>query len=126
MCTEDLGNGGRSGRLRPVTRCGAGGPASGVTGAILARATIADHFQLTADHVTEFVIRHIPIQPGSATGWHYPHGTVLAVVANGTLIHTGAGCRVGVYRAGQSLVKPSGSDHVHVAVIPARSRLNSM
>ena len=50
-------------------------PASGVTGTILARDTMADHFQLTADHATEFVVRHITIQPGSTTGWHYYPGS---------------------------------------------------
>lgn len=89
-------------------------PASGVTGTILARGTMADQFQLKADRATEFVIRHITIHPGGTTGWHYHPGTVLAVVQQGTLIHTDASCRSVSYRAGQSLVEPSGSDHAHV------------
>ncbi|HEX8935583.1 MAG TPA: hypothetical protein VF788_15635, partial [Pseudonocardiaceae bacterium] len=75
-------------------------PASGVTGTILARGTMTDHFRLGADGATEFVVRQITIQPGGDTGWHYHPGTVLAVVQKGTLTHTDASCRSVSYRAG--------------------------
>lgn len=89
-------------------------PASRVTGTVLARGTMTDHFRLRADGATEFVVRQITIQPGGDTGWHYHPGTVLAVVQRGTLTHTDANCRSVSYRAGQSLVEPSGSKHVHI------------
>ena len=63
---------------------------------------------------SEFVVRHITIQPGGSTGWHYHPGTLLAVVQQGSLTRIDDDCRAVVYSAGQSLVEPSGSRHVHI------------
>lgn len=60
------------------------------------------------------MVRHITIQPGGSTGWHYHPGTLLAVVQEGSLTRTDAECRSVAYAAGQSLVEPSGSRHVHI------------
>ena len=60
------------------------------------------------------MVRHITIQPGGSTGWHYHPGTLLAVVQHGSLTRIDDDCRTAVYTAGQSLVEPSGSGHVHI------------
>jgi quercetin dioxygenase-like cupin family protein len=89
-------------------------PASRVTGTVLARGTMTDHLRLKTDGATDLVVRQIIIQPGGNTGWHYHPGTLLAVVQKGTLTHTDANCQSLSYRAGQSLIEPSGSHHVHI------------
>ncbi|MDQ3886390.1 MAG: cupin domain-containing protein [Actinomycetota bacterium] len=89
-------------------------PASGVAATVLAHGTTDDGFSLTTSGPSEFVVRHITIQPGGSTGWHYHPGTLLAVVQRGSLIRIDDNCRAMVYVAGQSLVEPSGPRHVHI------------
>lgn len=89
-------------------------PGSGVTASVLAQGTTDDGFTLTRRDPSEFVVRRIIVEPGGSTGWHYHPGTLLAIVAHGTLTRTDADCRSIAYPAGQSLVEPSGPRHVHI------------
>ena len=89
-------------------------PASGVAATVLAQGTTDGGFRLTTHGPSEFVVRHITIQPGGSTGWHYHPGTLLAVVQHGSLTRIDDACRAVVYATGQSLVEPSGSRHVHI------------
>ena len=89
-------------------------PASGVTATVLAQGTTDGGLRLTTHGPSEFVVRHITIQPGGSTGWHYHPGTLLAVVQHGSLTRIDDDCRAVVYATGQSLVEPSGSRHVHI------------
>lgn len=89
-------------------------PGSGVTATVLAQGAADDGFRLQTRGPSEFVVRHITIEPGGSTGWHYHPGTLLAVVQSGTLTRVDADCRTVVSAAGQSLVEPSGSRHVHI------------
>lgn len=90
-------------------------PGSGVTAAVLAQGTTDDGFKLKRHDASEFVVRQIIVEPGGSTGWHYHPGTLLAIVQRGTLTRTDAAdCRSVADTAGQSLVEPSGSRHVHI------------
>ena len=81
-------------------------PSSGVTGVILAKTTIGDR---------DYILRQITIAPGGSTGWHFHDGTLFAVVEQGTLTHNESNCAVdGVFDAGDTIVEPSGSNHVHI------------
>jgi quercetin dioxygenase-like cupin family protein len=81
-------------------------PASGVTGTIISQTNVGD---------TDYILREITIAPGGSTGWHYHDGTLYALVQQGTLTHNKADCSVdGVYPTGNTLVEPSGADHVHL------------
>ena len=89
-------------------------PSPGVTATVLAQGTTDGGFMLTTRDPSEFVVRRITIEPGGSTGWHYHPGTLLAVVQHGSLTRIDDDCRAVVYTAGQSLVEPSGSEHVHI------------
>ena len=53
--------------------------------------------------------------PGGSTGWHFHDGVLYAAVAGGTLSHYRSDCSVdGIYQTGNTLIEPSGSDHVHI------------
>jgi len=91
-------------------------PAAPVSGTVLAQARTNDPFTLDRREPSEFVVRRIVIEPGGSTGWHYHPGTLLAIVQRGSLTRIDADCRQVVHQAGQSLVEPSGPDHVHVGI----------
>jgi quercetin dioxygenase-like cupin family protein len=81
-------------------------PSSGVTGVIQMTTTIGGR---------DYVLRQITIAPGGSTGWHFHDGTLYAVVERGTLTHNESNCAVdGVFHAGDTIVEPSGSGHVHI------------
>ncbi|MDQ4020571.1 MAG: cupin domain-containing protein [Actinomycetota bacterium] len=111
-------------KIAAIALCGAGlgllpvaaqaTPASGVTASVLAQGTTDDGFKLMRREPSEFVVRQIIVEAGGSTGWHYHSGTLLAIVQHGTLTRTDAHCRSVAYAAGQSLVEPSGSRHVHI------------
>ena len=62
----------------------------------------------------DYILRQITIDPGGSTGWHFHDGTLYALIAQGTLSHYRSDCSVdGIYSAGNTLIEPSGSDHVH-------------
>ncbi|MGH4026754.1 MAG: cupin domain-containing protein [Pseudonocardiaceae bacterium] len=63
---------------------------------------------------TDVVVRHIVIEPGGSTGWHYHPGEVLAVVTKGTLTRTLHDCSEQVDPAGQAFVESAGKDHIHI------------
>jgi quercetin dioxygenase-like cupin family protein len=64
---------------------------------------------------TDFIVRDITIGPGGSTGWHWHDGTLLGAVKQGTLTHYASDCSVdGVYSAGDTVVEPSGANHIHV------------
>ena len=79
----------------------------GVTGRVLSRTT--------ADG-TDYVLREVTIPPGQATGWHYHDGPLYGFVKQGTLSHYDSTCETdGVYRTGDRIQEPAGSDYVHTA-----------
>jgi len=83
-------------------------PSVGVTGTVLATATIGGN---------DYVLREITIQPGGTTGWHWHDGTLFGYVKSGTLTHEMADCRtVERYTAGRGLREDSGADKVHRGV----------
>jgi quercetin dioxygenase-like cupin family protein len=80
-------------------------PPSGVSAKVIATMTIG---------TKQYVLREITIAPGGSTGWHYHDGPVLARLTSGTLTHMDADCSVVTYRVGQTIVEPSGANHVHI------------
>ncbi|MFI5998428.1 cupin domain-containing protein [Streptomyces sp. NPDC051362] len=81
-----------------------GGP--GVEGTIISQATFGGK---------DYTLREITIPPGQSTGWHFHDGTLYGLVKKGTLSHFDATCKSdGVYKAGSSLVEPSGKSNVHI------------
>lgn len=80
--------------------------ARGVTGVILARATIG---------ATDYILREITIAPGGSTGWHYHDGTLTAVIRRGALNHYDATCRPDMAGGpGDIIVEQAGITHVHI------------
>lgn len=78
----------------------------GVTGRVLSRTT--------ADG-TDYILREVTIPPGQATGWHYHDGPLYGFVKQGTLSHYDSTCETdGVYRTGDRIQEPAGSDYVHI------------
>ena len=88
-------------------------PGSGVSGTVLGKGTSHDTIEVRNDGQTDIVVRHIVIEPGGSTGWHYHPGELIAVVHKGTLTRTLEDCSVQVTSAGQSLVEASGDTHAH-------------
>ena len=81
-------------------------PSSGVTGTIISQITIGGK---------DYILREITIAPGGSTGWHYHDGMLYGVVERGTLTHNESNCAVdGIYHAGDTIVEPSGANHVHI------------
>lgn len=81
-------------------------PSTGVHGEILGQVTFDGK---------DYILRQITIDPGGSTGWHFHDGTLYALIAQGTLSHYRSDCSVdGIYSAGNTLIEPSGSDHVHI------------
>lgn len=81
-------------------------PPRGVTGTILAQATVGGK---------DYILREIIVQPGGSTGWHYHDGTLYALVKEGTLTRTQSDCTTNeTHRGGTTLVEPGGADHVHI------------
>jgi quercetin dioxygenase-like cupin family protein len=80
-------------------------PATGVSGTILARATVDG---------TDYILRRVTIEPGGSTGWHYHDGTLYVLVQNGTLTRTRSDCTTETARAGTVVIEPSGRAHVHI------------
>jgi quercetin dioxygenase-like cupin family protein len=81
-------------------------PSSGVSATVLFQRTVGDQ---------DYILREITVEPGGSTGWHHHDGTLYGVIRKGTLSHFDSTCESdGVYKAGQTIVEPSGSDHVHI------------
>ncbi|MFI7663788.1 cupin domain-containing protein [Nocardia sp. NPDC049526] len=59
--------------------------------------------------------RQTVIEPGGTSGWHYHDGTLLVLVARGTLDHPGSDCVPVTYRRGRIFREPSGRSYPHVA-----------
>ncbi|TDC23768.1 cupin domain-containing protein [Streptomyces sp. 8K308] len=89
-------------------------PGEGVTAETLATGTSAGSLDLTSRGPTDVTMRVITIKPGGSTGWHYHPGRLLAVVASGTLTRTVDDCAVEVATAGDTVLEPAGSHHVHI------------
>lgn len=87
---------------------------TGVSGTVLGKGTSADTIKAENNGTTDVVIRHIVIEPGGSTGWHYHPGDLIAVVHKGTLSRTLEDCSVQINSAGQSFVEPAGKGNVHV------------
>jgi quercetin dioxygenase-like cupin family protein len=75
--------------------------------------TSSDTIEVRNEGRTDIVVRHIVIEPGGSTGWHYHRGALIAVVHKGTLTRTLEDCSVQVSSAGQSLVEAAGDTHAH-------------
>jgi quercetin dioxygenase-like cupin family protein len=95
------------------TRFGVGDAGAGVSGTVLGKGTSSDTIEVRNEGRTDIVVRHIIIEPGGSTGWHYHPGALIAVVHKGTLTRTLADCSVHVSSAGQSLFESSGDTHAH-------------
>lgn len=89
-------------------------PGSGVSGTVLGKGSSADSIEVKNSGATDVIVRHIVIEPGGSTGWHYHPGELIAVVHKGTLSRMFEDCSVVTTPAGQSLVEPAGKDHVHI------------
>lgn len=89
-------------------------PGSGVSGTVLGKGTSNDTIEVKNGGQTDVVVRHIVIEPGGSTGWHYHPGELIAVVHRGTLTRTLEDCSVQANSAGQSFVETAGDRHAHV------------
>lgn len=90
--------------LMPATA--AATPSEGVTGEIIAQATVGDK---------DYILRKITIAPNGTTGWHFHDGMLYGIVTGGTLTHYKSDCTTdGIYNAGGTIVEPSGNDYVHM------------
>jgi quercetin dioxygenase-like cupin family protein len=112
-------------------------PSSGVSGTVLGKGTSNNTIEVKNVGPTDVVVRHIVIEPGGSTGWHYHPGELIAVVHKGTLTRTLEDCSVQTTSPGQSIVEAAGDRHAHVGrnlgtepvelyvtyVIPARAPL---
>jgi quercetin dioxygenase-like cupin family protein len=88
-------------------------PGSGVSGTVLGKGTSHDTIEVRNDGQTDIVVRHIVIEPGGSTGWHYHPGELIAVVHKGTLTRTLEDCSVQTDSPGQSFVEAAGDSHAH-------------
>jgi quercetin dioxygenase-like cupin family protein len=85
---------------------GATPPGPGVTGTIIAQKTVGGQ---------DYILREITLPAHQSTGWHYHDGTLFGVVKQGTLSHFDSTCKSdGVYKAGSTIIEPSGKNHVHI------------
>lgn len=88
-------------------------PGSGVSGTVLGKGTSNDTIEVRNEGRTDIVVRHIVIEPGGSTGWHYHPGELIAVVHKGTLTRILEDCSVQDSSAGQSFVEAAGDSHPH-------------
>jgi quercetin dioxygenase-like cupin family protein len=88
-------------------------PGSGVSGSVLGTGTSNDTIEVKNEGRTDIVVRHIVIEPGGSTGWHYHPGELIAVVHKGTLTRTLEDCSVQTNTPGQSFVEAAGDSHAH-------------
>ncbi|RBO91479.1 cupin domain [Nocardia puris] len=63
----------------------------------------------------QILLRQTVIEPGGTSGWHYHDGTLVVLVARGTLDHPGADGVAVTYRRGRVFREPSGPAYPHVA-----------
>jgi quercetin dioxygenase-like cupin family protein len=89
-------------------------PGSGASGTVLGKGTSRGTIEVTNGGPTDVVVRHIVIEPGGSTGWHYHPGELIAVVHKGTLTRTLEDCSVQTNSPGQSFVEAAGDSHAHV------------
>lgn len=89
-------------------------PASGVRATVLGKGTSTDTIKVQNSGATDVVVRHVVIEPGGSTGWHYHPGELIAVVGRGTLTRVFHDCSVRTDLAGQSFVEPAGEKHIHL------------
>lgn len=89
-------------------------PGSGVSGTVLGKGASADTIKVENDGATDIVVRHITIEPGGSTGWHYHPGELIVVVHKGTLTRALEDCSMQITPSGQSFVEPAGKGHVHI------------
>ncbi|MDQ4104821.1 MAG: cupin domain-containing protein [Actinomycetota bacterium] len=90
------------------------GPVQGVSGTVLAKGVSAGTITAENQGISDVVVRHIVIEPGGSTGWHYHSGELIAVVHAGTLTRQLDDCSAETNTAGQSFVEPAGRDHTHI------------
>jgi quercetin dioxygenase-like cupin family protein len=86
---------------------------SGVSATVLGKGTSNDTIEVKNESRTDIVVRHIVIEPGGSTGWHYHPGQLIAVVHKGTLTRTLEDCSVQTNMSGQSFVEAAGDSHAH-------------
>ncbi|WP_433523557.1 cupin domain-containing protein [Nocardia pseudovaccinii] len=81
-------------------------PARGTASRVLFRCTLGRR---------AVIGRQTVIEPGGTSGWHYHDGTLLVLVARGTLDHPGSDRVPVTYRRGRIFREPSGPSYPHVA-----------
>lgn len=89
-------------------------PGMGVSGTVLGKGTSSATIEVKNGGPTDVVIRHIVIEPGGSTGWHYHPGELIAVVHKGTLTRTFEDCSVQISSPGQAVVEAAGDRHAHI------------
>jgi quercetin dioxygenase-like cupin family protein len=105
-------------------------PASGVVGAVMARADFVDPVDIKlkvtdgrqqvihAPNARQTVIQSIVFSPGGHTGWHSHPGPVVVLVKSGELTlyanHDGT-CETRTYTTGQAFID-RGQGHAHIGV----------
>jgi quercetin dioxygenase-like cupin family protein len=87
---------------------------NGVTGTVLGQGFAPGGIEAESDGETDVVFRKITINPGSDTGWHYHNGELIATITAGTLTREFADCTEQVSKAGDAILEPEGSNHVHI------------
>ncbi len=97
-----------------VPAAAAATPSSGVSGTVLGKGMSNDAIEVKNGGRTDIVVRHIVIEPGGSTGWHYHPGELIAIVHKGTLTRTLEDCSVQTNSPGQSFVEAAGDRHAHV------------
>lgn len=88
-------------------------PGTGVHGTVLGTGTSGNAIELAGNGPADVVVRHIVIEPGGSTGWHYHPGEVLAIVSKGTLTRTLSDCSEQIDPAGQAFVESAGKERIH-------------
>lgn len=103
----------RSATVAMVPAAASATPGPGVSGTVLGKGTSNDTIEVRNEGRTDIVVRHIVIEPGGSTGWHYHPGELIAVVHKGTLTCTLEDCSVQPNLAGLSFVETAGDSHAH-------------
>lgn len=87
---------------------------SGVSATELGKGTSAGTVKVKNSDETDVVMRHIVLEPGGSTGWHYHPGDLIAVVHKGTLTRVFLDCSAQTNPAGEAFVEYGGQQNTHV------------
>jgi quercetin dioxygenase-like cupin family protein len=102
----------RTDAAAPACAAGAGLPTtaagSGVTGAIVDRATFAGASTITGADERRVVVQSATFAPGGHSGWHSHPGATVIYVVSGTFSFYSTDCVRQNFAAGQGVVEPGG------------------